>query len=169
MLCTYFFREPHGKTTESYSFKMHSCNLSVRPHRFQQRHKLQCCEWMECFKNPLWSRSYMASIISKYLHTACRLQEYTVLCAFEKKRENLFLWVEWSWNVRLCVRILEHYYQAAKWMSDINTVTCVFPHFQRCAQSRISKLFGKAALLTLAQHHHGWANTHMWQPWIRKW
>lgn len=135
MYCTYFLWAPHGKTTESYSYKMHSCNLSVRPHGFQQRHKLWGSERMECFKNPLWSSTYMASFISKYLHAACGLQEYVVLCVFEKKRENLSPLFQWSLNVRLCVCIL--FLSSKMNACDINTITGVLPHLKWCVWGRL--------------------------------
>lgn len=129
MYSTYFLRVPHGKTTGSYSYKMHSCNLSVRPHGFQQRHKLWCSERMERFKNPLWSWSCMASVISKYLHAACGLQEYVVLCVCLRKSETFFSWAEtWIWDYVWALLTL--FLSSEVNASDIHAFTGVFPHFQ---------------------------------------
>lgn len=67
------------ETAESYGDKTHPCNLSARPHGFQQRHELRRRERTESFKNPLWRQ--------KYPHAACALQGDAVLDAFEKKRK----------------------------------------------------------------------------------
>lgn len=161
---TYSVKDPHGKTTESYSYKMYNCNPYLRPHGFQQQQKLWCSERMDRFKNPLWSWTYMAGFILKFFFASSVRSEG--ICAFEKEREKRreIPLAGRSLNARIygCVPLPK----TMRWL--FLTTTGVFPSLHWCVGCRPVN-YWEAALLGLNAAPCGWANTHMWQPRIRKW